>query len=45
MTRDKTENFTFRALYLIAILFVVDGHIPLGEMLNWEGCFAITPFT
>ena len=44
MTRDKTENFTFRALYLIAILFVVDGHIPLGEMLNWGGLFRYYSF-
>ena len=44
MTQARTENFTFRALYLIAILFVVDGHIPLGEMLNWGGLFRYYSF-
>lgn len=41
---EKKENYTLRALYLIAILFVVDGHIPLGEMMNFGGLFRYYSF-
>ncbi len=41
---DKKENYTLRALYLLAILFVVDGHIPLGEMMNFGGLFRYYSF-
>lgn len=44
MPQTKPENYTFRALYLIAILFVVDGHIPLGEMMNFGGLFRYYSF-
>ena len=39
------ENMTFRALYLIAILFVVDGHIPIeGEIFNFSNLFKYYSF-
>lgn len=44
MPQDRGENYTFRALYLMAILFVVDGHIPLGEMMNFGGLFRYYSF-
>lgn len=44
MQEIKHENYIFRSLYLIAILFVVDGHIPLGEMMNFGGLFRYYSF-
>ena len=42
---EKEENRTFRALYLLAIFFVVDGHIPLeGELMNFGGLFRYYSF-
>ena len=41
----KEENRTFRVLYLLAIFFVVDGHIPLeGELMNFGGLFRYYSF-
>ena len=41
----REENRVFRALYLMAIFFVVDGHIPLeGELFNFGGLFRYYSF-
>ena len=42
---NKKENYTFRTLYLMAIVFVIDGHIPLeGELFNFGGLFRYYSF-
>lgn len=38
-TGRQKENMTMRALYLIAIVAVVDGHIDLGDMFNMNSLF------
>ena len=40
----KTENATFRALYLLAIVFVVDGHTTLGNFFDLNGLFRYYSF-
>ena len=40
----KKENYTFRALYLLAILFVVDGHTTLADMLDLGHLFRYYSF-
>ena len=40
----KGENMTMRALYLFAILFVVDGHIPLRNMMDLGGLMGYYSF-
>ena len=41
----EQENTLFRAFNLIAILFVVDGHIPIeGELFNFGGLFRYYSF-
>lgn len=39
-----TENHTFRALYLLAILFVVDGHTTLADMFDLGHLFRYYSF-
>ena len=34
----------FRALYLIAIILVVDGHTPFKDMFDWGGLFGYYSF-
>ena len=36
---DKAENYTMRVFYLLAIVFVVDGHIQKGHMFEMNGLF------
>lgn len=38
------ENYTFRALYLMAIVFVVDGHTSLGDLFTMDGLFRYYSF-
>lgn len=38
------ENYTFRALYLLAILFVVDGHTTLADMFDLGHLFRYYSF-
>lgn len=38
------ENHTFRALYLMAIVFVVDGHTSLGDLFTMDGLFRYYSF-
>ena len=38
------ENVTFRALYLLAIVFVVDGHTALGDLFDIGGLFRYYSF-
>lgn len=40
----KTENMTMRALYLLAIVFVVDGHTSLGDMFDMDSLFRYYSF-
>ena len=40
----REENYIFRALYLIAILFVVDGHTTLADMFDLGGLFRYYSF-
>ena len=40
----RSENFMIRALYLIAIVFVVDGHTPFKDMFDWGGLFGYYSF-
>ena len=40
----KGENLTMRALYLMAILFVVDGHTTLGDMFDMDSLFRYYSF-
>ena len=44
MQRREEENLTMRALYLLAILFVVDGHLPLPDLLDFGGLFGYYSF-
>ena len=45
MDRSKAgENVTFRALYLLAIVFVVDGHTALGDLFDMGGLFRYYSF-
>jgi len=38
------ENYVFRALYLMAIVFVVDGHTTLSDMFAFDGLFRYYSF-
>ena len=40
----KGENMVFRALYLLAIIFVVDGHTTLADMFTMDGLFRYYSF-
>jgi len=40
----KKENLTFRALYLMAIIFVVDGHTTLSDMFDLGRLFRYYSF-
>ena len=40
----RRENTVFRALYLIAIIFVVDGHTTLSDMFTMGGLFRYYSF-
>lgn len=42
--RTRGENAMIRALYLIAIVFVVDGHTPFKDMFDWGGLFGYYSF-
>ena len=37
--QSKTENHTMRVFYLLAIVFVVDGHTTLGNLFDLNGLF------
>jgi len=41
---QREENLTMRALYLIAIVFVVDGHTTLADMFSLDGLFRYYSF-
>jgi len=41
---SREENLTFRALYLMAIVFVVDGHTTLSDMFDMGGLFRYYSF-
>ncbi|MBR5301470.1 MAG: acyltransferase family protein [Clostridia bacterium] len=43
-TAVREENFVFRALYLIAIIFVVDGHTTLADMFSIGNLFRYYSF-
>ena len=40
----REENYVFRALYLIAIIFVVDGHTTLADMFDMGSLFRYYSF-
>ena len=40
----REENLVLRALYLIAIVFVVDGHTLLGDLFTMDGLFRYYSF-
>lgn len=40
----RRENMTMRALYLIAIVFVVDGHTCFEDMFDMRGLFRYYSF-
>ena len=40
----REENLTLRALYLLAIVFVVDGHTALGDLFDMGGLFRYYSF-
>ena len=40
----RGENMVFRALYLMAIVFVVDGHTTLADMFTLDGLFRYYSF-
>ena len=40
----KAENMTMRALYLLAIVFVVDGHTSLADMFDMDSLFRYYSF-
>ena len=42
--KQKSENVTMRALYLIAIIFVVDGHTSLADMFDMDSLFRYYSF-
>ena len=44
MQTGERENRTMRALYLLAILFVVDGHLPLPDLMDFGGLFGYYSF-
>ena len=41
---NKAENYTMRVFYLLAIVFVVDGHIQKGHMFEMNGLFRYYSF-
>ena len=41
---SREENLVFRALYLIAIIFVVDGHTTLDDMFSMGNLFRYYSF-
>ena len=43
-SQPREENLVFRALYLIAIIFIVDGHTTLGDMFTMDGLFRYYSF-
>ena len=40
----RGENPVMRALYLLAIVFVVDGHTALGDLFTLDGLFRYYSF-
>ena len=40
----KNENHTMRVFYLLAIVFVVDGHTTLGNLFDFNGLFRYYSF-
>ena len=42
--KTREENLVFRALYLIAIIFIVDGHTTLSDMFTMGGLFKYYSF-
>ena len=42
--QSKTENRTMRVFYLLAIVFVVDGHTTLGNLFDLNGLFRYYSF-
>ena len=42
--QSKTENNTMRVFYLLAIVFVVDGHTTLGNLFDLNGLFRYYSF-
>lgn len=44
VSSGRQENIVFRALYLIAIVFVVDGHTTLSDMFTMGGLFRYYSF-
>jgi hypothetical protein len=40
---SRSENYVFRALYLIAIVLVVDGHTTLDDMFGLGDLFRYIP--
>lgn len=43
-SNGREENLVFRALYLIAIVFVVDGHTTLADMFDMDSLFRYYSF-
>ena len=41
---DRREDMTLRALYLLAIVFVADGHIPLPDLFDLGGLMGYYSF-
>lgn len=44
ISSTKKENYTFRALYLIAAILVVDGHTTLADMFDMDNLFRYYSF-
>lgn len=44
MKDTRHENMTMRALYLIAAVFVVDGHTTLADMFDMQSLFRYYSF-
>ena len=42
--QNKSENHTMRVFYLLAIVFVVDGHTTLGNLFDLNGLFRYYSF-
>ena len=42
--QSKAENHTMRVFYLLAIVFVVDGHTTLGNLFDMNGLFRYYSF-
>ena len=40
----RRENMTMRALYLLAAVFVVDGHTTLADMFDMQSLFRYYSF-